>query len=235
MSFAQQVADSEFDKLDREFLEIGQRAGYNPLPAAEVIAIQEGRRGAPEGKPHGYRGPVTRTAERPARSEQPTPFRTPVSPARQAAREAAREEELPERARADAGREARRRNTVRINVAVEPICVEDEATGEEWEIPLRRVPSLQHGYVDAAYVRLERSRAKKNRITGRTPKDLRELDRAVGEYNDALREFLVLQVDCDVDELFDRFDIAELDAIMTIVAERNGGQRARYQAGDGDE
>lgn len=225
MSFAQQVAETEFDKLDEEFMQIGQRAGYEPLPAAEVIAIQEGKR-APQGaKAHGYRGPVRRAAT------APTPFRTPIPPSRQAAREEAREELAPERA----GAGARRRNTVRINVPVEPIVVEDEATGEEWAIPLRRVPSLQHGYVDAAYTRLDRTRARKNRITGRTPKDMRELDRAVGEYNDALREFLVLQVDCDVDELFDLFDIAELDAIMTIVAERNGGQRARYQEQGGDE
>lgn len=231
MTFAQQVAETEFDKLDEEFRAIGQRAGYDPLPAAEVIAIQEGKRqpadGAPveAGRPHGYRGPVRRTAS------QPTPFRTPVPPSRQAARETSREE-------ADAAQDravSRRRNTVRLNVPVEPVYVEDEATGEEWEIPLRRVPSLQHGYVDAAYTRLDRARARKNRITGRTPKDMRELDRAVGEYNDAMREFLVLQVDFEVDMLFDLFDIAELDAIMTIVAERNSGQRARQRDTDGGE
>lgn len=206
-AFRQQVADREFEQLDREFTENARRAGYRPLPADEIIAIQEGRR-VPAASPRAAR-----------------PFRTPIPPGR----EAAREEREPTRAGASEG--AKKRDTIRINVAVEPIYIEDAATGEESAIPLRRVPSLQHGYVDAAWTRVERARARKNQL-GRTTKDLRELDRLVGEYNDAIREFLEPQVDYDIDALFALFDIAELDACITIIAERNSARRARVTEGD---
>ncbi len=211
-AFGQQVADREFNQLDREFAETARKAGYEPVPADEIIAIQEGRR-VPS---------ATQRATRPAR-----PFRTPIPPGR----ETPREEREP--TRAGAGASARKRDTIRINVAVEPIYIEDAATGEEFAIPLRRVPSLQHGYVDAAWTRVERARNRKNAL-GRTSKDMRQLDIAVGEYNDAIREFLDLQVDYDMDALFAMFDIAELDACITILAERNSARRARPQAGSAD-
>ena len=220
-SFAAQVADTEFERLDQEFVESARRRGHDALPAAEIIAIQEGKRVERPGREHGYRGPVARDT-----APRPSPFRTPLPPGRAAGRA--------EAPAPDPGQEARRKNTIRVNAPVEPIYIEDAATGEEIVVPLRRVPSLQHGYVDAAYARLDRARTRKNRLEGRTTKDLRELDRLVGEYNAAMRDFLELQVNHDIDALFDALDIAELDALVTIVAERNNASRARPPVDGGE-
>ena len=227
MSFAQQVADTEFDKLDEEFRAIGQRAGYDPLPAAEVIGIQEGKRVASP-KPHGYRGPVARGGQ-PQMGPAPVGFQRP-----QPVRPPHWQEEA-ERQAEEAKTQAAQRTTYRVVRKPTPITIEVERDDDpdqvdEYTVYLQRIPSTQIPYLDRLEQIVESTRLRMARIPGKDAKELREIDKLAAEYNATMQEFIRYSVQMP-DGLYERLDNVILGELQDAI--RRQVMNARIQQGSG--